>query len=58
MSSILMDAKEMQVLGGVNAATDHPTAPDSVIGNISMADALEQLFTNATISLFSNSQLL
>ncbi|CVL03247.1 uncharacterized protein FPRN_00055 [Fusarium proliferatum] len=58
MSSILMDAKEMQVLGGVNAATDRPTAPDSVIGNISMADALEQLFTNATISLFSNSQLL
>ncbi|KAI1018643.1 hypothetical protein LB503_005539 [Fusarium chuoi] len=58
MSSILMDAKEMQVLGGVNAATDRPTAPDSVIGNISMADALEQLFTNATISLFSNSKLL
>ncbi|KAI1053456.1 hypothetical protein LB506_012547 [Fusarium annulatum] len=58
MSSILMDAKEMQVLGGVNAARDRPTAPDSVIGNISMADALEQLFTNATISLFSNSQLL
>jgi hypothetical protein len=58
MSSVLMDAKEMQVLGGVNAATDRSEAPESVIGNISMADALEQLFTNATISLFSNSKLL
>ncbi|KAH7190033.1 hypothetical protein BKA60DRAFT_548036 [Fusarium oxysporum] len=58
MSSVLMDAKEMQVLGGVNAATDRSEAPGSVIGNISMADALEQLFTNATISLFSNSKLL
>ncbi|PNP81395.1 hypothetical protein FNYG_05201 [Fusarium nygamai] len=58
MSSVLMDAKEMQVLAGVNAATDRPETPDSVIGNISMADALEQLFTNATISLFSNSKLL
>ncbi|KAG5751776.1 hypothetical protein H9Q69_006083 [Fusarium xylarioides] len=42
MSSILMDAKEMQVLAGVNAATDRPEVPDSVIGNISMANALEQ----------------
>ncbi|KAJ4031899.1 hypothetical protein NW761_012955 [Fusarium oxysporum] len=58
MSSVLMDAKEMQVLGGVNAATDRSEASESVIGNISMADALEQLFTNATISLFSNSKLL
>ncbi|EWG50755.1 hypothetical protein FVEG_09890 [Fusarium verticillioides 7600] len=58
MSSVLMDAKEMQVLGGVNAVTDRPEVPDSVIGNISMADALEQLFKNATISLFSNSRLL
>ncbi|KAL5619769.1 hypothetical protein FOVSG1_001991 [Fusarium oxysporum f. sp. vasinfectum] len=58
MSSVLMDAKEMQVLGGINAATDRSEAPESVIGNISMADALEQLFTNATISLFSNSKLL
>ncbi|KAF4440706.1 hypothetical protein FACUT_3244 [Fusarium acutatum] len=58
ISSVLMDSKEMQVLGGVNAATDRPEAPDAVVGNISMADTLEQLFTNAMISLFSNSKLL
>ncbi|KAF5584024.1 uncharacterized protein FSUBG_12938 [Fusarium subglutinans] len=50
MSSVLMDAKEMQVLGGVNAATDHPEAPDSVIGNISMANALQQLQNDTAAS--------
>ncbi|KAF5689603.1 hypothetical protein FCIRC_1298 [Fusarium circinatum] len=50
MSSVLMDAKEMQVLGGVNAATDRPEAPDSVIGNISMANALEQLQNDTAAS--------
>ncbi|KAF5572748.1 hypothetical protein FPANT_12852 [Fusarium pseudoanthophilum] len=53
MSSVLMDAKEMQVLAGVNAATDRPQAPDSVIGNISMADALEQL-QNDTVASHGN----
>ncbi|KAH7227133.1 uncharacterized protein BKA55DRAFT_599159 [Fusarium redolens] len=58
MSSVLMDAKEMQVLGDVNTETDRSETPESVIGNISMSDTLEQLFTNSTISLFSNSKLL
>ncbi|KAM0364131.1 hypothetical protein ACHAO7_012148 [Fusarium culmorum] len=49
-SSVLMDTKEMQSL--------IEDTPESMIGNISMSDALEDLFTNATISLFSNSRFL
>ncbi|EKJ72312.1 hypothetical protein FPSE_07541 [Fusarium pseudograminearum CS3096] len=49
-SSSLMDTKEMYGLekGGSG----------SMIGNISMSDALEDLFANLTISLFSHSQFL
>lgn len=36
----------------------HYEKPNSLIGNMSMADALEQLFINMTISLFSDSQFL
>ncbi|OBS23159.1 hypothetical protein FPOA_03715 [Fusarium poae] len=49
-SSVLMDTKEMQAL--------NEDTPESMIGNISMSDALEDLFTNVTISLFSNTRLL
>jgi hypothetical protein len=49
-SSVLMDTKEMQVLSA--------DTPESMIGNISMSDALEELFTNITISFFSNSKFL
>ncbi|KAH7173160.1 uncharacterized protein B0J16DRAFT_405450 [Fusarium flagelliforme] len=45
-SSVLMETKELQAL---NEDTSY-----SSIGNISMADALEELFLNFTISLFSN----
>ncbi|KAM0418477.1 hypothetical protein ACHAPD_004836 [Fusarium lateritium] len=45
-SSVLMDTKEMQ---NVNKDT-----PESMIGNISLANALEDIFANATISMFSN----
>ncbi|KAF4457781.1 hypothetical protein F53441_354 [Fusarium austroafricanum] len=62
MSSVLMDTKEMMKLRAVNNPSyldkDHQVDGPSVIGNISMVDALEQLFTNATISLFSSSQFL
>ncbi|KAF4334983.1 hypothetical protein FBEOM_11180 [Fusarium beomiforme] len=62
MSSVLMDAKEMQIVQQMNAqqysADGGLQKAESVIGNISMADALEQLFTNVTISLFSNSKFL
>ncbi|KAJ3546933.1 hypothetical protein NM208_g1768 [Fusarium decemcellulare] len=60
MSSVLMDFKEMQTLRTVNmqSLSDHSKTPASVIRNASMADALEQIFTNATISLFSNSNFL
>ncbi|KAF9771459.1 hypothetical protein IL306_010902 [Fusarium sp. DS 682] len=61
MSSVLMDSKELQIVQEMNAQQystgDLPKA-ESVIGNISIADALEQLFTNVTISLFSNSKFL
>ncbi|GKU07092.1 hypothetical protein FLAG1_08861 [Fusarium langsethiae] len=49
-SSILMDTKEMQTL--------NEDTPESMIGNISMSDALEDLFTNVTISLFSNQRFI
>ncbi|KAF4950753.1 hypothetical protein FSARC_13097 [Fusarium sarcochroum] len=60
MSSALMDSKEMQALRAVNSvdASEREEILQSVIGNISISDALEQLFTNATISLFSNSRFL
>ncbi|KAL6918538.1 hypothetical protein FSST1_010033 [Fusarium sambucinum] len=49
-SSVLMDTKEMQA---ANSGT-----PESMIGNISLSNALEDIFRNATISMFSNSNFL
>ncbi|PTD02245.1 hypothetical protein FCULG_00012106 [Fusarium culmorum] len=49
-SSVLMDTNEMYNL--------KEGRPESMIGNISMSDALEDLFTNFTISLFSHPRFL
>ncbi|RGP68681.1 hypothetical protein FSPOR_5151 [Fusarium sporotrichioides] len=49
-SSVLMDTREMQALNEVT--------PGPLNGNISMSNALEDLFTNMTISLFSSSRFM
>ncbi|UZP36867.1 hypothetical protein NXS19_004683 [Fusarium pseudograminearum] len=49
-SSVLMDTKEMHGL--------EKGRPESMIGRMSMSEALEDLFRNFTISLFSNSRFL
>ncbi|CAG1963029.1 unnamed protein product [Fusarium graminearum] len=49
-SSSLMDTKEMYAF--------KKGRPESMNGNISMSDALEDLFTNLTISLFSHPRFL
>lgn len=48
--SVLMDTKEMQV--------PFTNLVKSTIGDITMSDALEQLFVNFTISLFSDAKFL
>jgi hypothetical protein len=52
-SSVLMQTRELQTLSGINRETD-PRA----IANMSMAEALEQVFTNTTLSLLSDSYFL
>lgn len=62
ISSVLMDSSEMQVLRNVNTASDSSSASaapfSSSMDNMSMADALEQVFANVTISMFASSNFL
>lgn len=53
LSTVLTEVRELQIL---QVATD--TSDPLTIANMSMADALEEVFTNATLSLFSDSYFL
>ncbi|KAK7419752.1 hypothetical protein QQX98_003124 [Neonectria punicea] len=54
-STILMQTEEMQRLAAVTRASDDDRSEEQTLASMTMREALEQLVTNTTLSLFSNS---
>lgn len=53
LNTVLSETRELQILQAVSGTSEPLT-----IANMSMADALEDMFTNATLSLFSDAYFL
>lgn len=53
LNTVLSETRELQILQTVSGTSEPLT-----IANMSMADALEEMFTNATLSLFSDAYFL